>query len=98
MMQYCHLCTPKGFLDTINTVTGDSYEVQVLFCSSMAGFYPATLAFEFKLDLQTSAAFYTVCFIEAQLTSVGVFPKIMDGVRPEGYHRSLNTLLNIQKM
>lgn len=64
----------------------------------MAGFYPATLAFEFKLDLQTSSAFYSVCFIEAQWTSVEDLHKIVDGVRPEGYHRSLNTLLNVQQM
>uniref|UniRef100_A0A3Q3WG79 RNA helicase n=1 Tax=Mola mola TaxID=94237 RepID=A0A3Q3WG79_MOLML len=77
--------------------SGDSYEVQINFCCRMAGFYPATLAFEFKLDLQTSSAFYSVCFIEAQWTSVEDLPKIVDGVRPEGYHRSLNTLLNSLK-
>uniref|UniRef100_A0A8C2ZHV5 RNA helicase n=1 Tax=Cyclopterus lumpus TaxID=8103 RepID=A0A8C2ZHV5_CYCLU len=99
---------------------GDTYEVQVNFRCSLVGFYPATLAFEFKPDLQPStAAFHIVRFIEAHCrTALGlelapVAPykprslpawtpqgnyTIVDGQRPEGYKRSLNTLLNIQQM
>ncbi|XP_037540408.1 putative helicase mov-10-B.2 [Nematolebias whitei] len=52
---------------------GDSYEVQVKFCCSIVGFFPATLAFEFKPDLQVSTAFHIVRFIEAQcITSLGL--------------------------
>ncbi|XP_042348310.1 putative helicase mov-10-B.2 [Plectropomus leopardus] len=53
---------------------GESYEVQVHFCCSVVGFYPATLAFEFKPDLQpSSSAFHIVRFIEAQCrTALGL--------------------------
>ncbi|XP_045911976.1 putative helicase mov-10-B.2 isoform X1 [Micropterus dolomieu] len=53
---------------------GDSYNIQVHFCCSLVGFYPATLAFEFKPDLQpSSAAFHIVRFIEAQcITALGL--------------------------
>uniref|UniRef100_A0A3P9BUE3 RNA helicase n=1 Tax=Maylandia zebra TaxID=106582 RepID=A0A3P9BUE3_9CICH len=53
---------------------GDSYKIQALFRFSLVGFYPATLAFEFKPDLQpSSAAFYIVRFIEAEcVTSLGL--------------------------
>ncbi|KAI3356934.1 hypothetical protein L3Q82_003576 [Scortum barcoo] len=47
---------------------GDSYEIQLHFRTSLVGFYPATLAFEFKPDLH-SAAFYIVRFIEAHYTT-----------------------------
>uniref|UniRef100_A0AAQ4QKQ1 RNA helicase n=2 Tax=Gasterosteus aculeatus aculeatus TaxID=481459 RepID=A0AAQ4QKQ1_GASAC len=52
---------------------GDSYEVQVKLCCRSVGFYPATLAFEFKPDLQTSAAaFHILRYIEAQcITALG---------------------------
>ncbi|TKS77630.1 putative helicase mov-10-B.2 [Collichthys lucidus] len=50
---------------------GDSYEVHVHFHCTLVGFYPATLAFEFKPDLQ-SAAFHIVRFIEARcITALG---------------------------
>ncbi|XP_005914763.1 putative helicase mov-10-B.2 [Haplochromis burtoni] len=53
---------------------GDSYKIQAVFRFSLVGFYPATLAFEFKPDLQpSSAAFYIVRFIEAEcVTSLGL--------------------------
>ncbi|XP_017270570.1 putative helicase mov-10-B.1 [Kryptolebias marmoratus] len=53
---------------------GDSYEVQVRFRCSFVGVFPATLAFEFKPDLQASStAFHIVRFIEAQcITSLGL--------------------------
>ncbi|XP_032376607.1 putative helicase mov-10-B.1 [Etheostoma spectabile] len=53
---------------------GDSYEIQVHLRCSLVGFYPATLAFEFKPDLEpSSAAFHIVRFIEAQcLTALGM--------------------------
>ncbi|XP_069378985.1 putative helicase mov-10-B.2 isoform X2 [Paralichthys olivaceus] len=53
---------------------GESYNISVHFRCSWVGFYPATLAFEFKPDLEpTSAEFYIVRFIEAQcITSLGV--------------------------
>uniref|UniRef100_A0A7N6FBN5 RNA helicase n=1 Tax=Anabas testudineus TaxID=64144 RepID=A0A7N6FBN5_ANATE len=52
--------------------SGDSYEIHVHFCCSLVGFYPATLAFEFKPDLQASTTFHIVRFFEAQcLTSLG---------------------------
>uniref|UniRef100_A0A3Q3WG00 RNA helicase n=1 Tax=Mola mola TaxID=94237 RepID=A0A3Q3WG00_MOLML len=51
---------------------GDSYSIQVKFSCSSVGFYPATLAFEFKPDLQTPTAFHIVRFIEAQfVTALG---------------------------
>lgn len=51
---------------------GDSYNVRAHFCCSYVGFYPATLAFEFKPD-RSSAAFYIVRFIEAEfVTSLGL--------------------------
>uniref|UniRef100_A0A8D0DA04 RNA helicase n=1 Tax=Sander lucioperca TaxID=283035 RepID=A0A8D0DA04_SANLU len=54
--------------------SGDSYEIQVHIRCSLVGFYPATLAFEFKPDLQlSSAAFHIVRFIEAQcITALGL--------------------------
>lgn len=63
-------------LNIINTcvfISGDSYEVQVKLCCRSVGFYPATLAFEFKPDLQTSAAvFHILRYIEAQcITALG---------------------------
>uniref|UniRef100_A0A8D3B7Z4 RNA helicase n=1 Tax=Scophthalmus maximus TaxID=52904 RepID=A0A8D3B7Z4_SCOMX len=53
---------------------GDSCDVQLHFHCSWVGIYPATLAFEFTPDLQTSsAAFHIVRFIEAQcITSLGL--------------------------
>ncbi|XP_054464459.1 putative helicase mov-10-B.2 [Anoplopoma fimbria] len=53
---------------------GDTYKVQVSFRCSLVGFYPATLAFEFKPDLQPStAAFHIVRYIEAQcITALGL--------------------------
>uniref|UniRef100_A0A8D0A321 RNA helicase n=1 Tax=Sander lucioperca TaxID=283035 RepID=A0A8D0A321_SANLU len=50
------------------------YEIQVHIRCSLVGFYPATLAFEFKPDLQlSSAAFHIVRFIEAQcITALGL--------------------------
>ncbi|XP_070695391.1 putative helicase mov-10-B.2 [Pempheris klunzingeri] len=53
---------------------GDSYEIQVHFNCSSVGFYPATLAFEFKPDQQpSSAAFHIVRFIEARcITALGL--------------------------
>uniref|UniRef100_A0A3P8S1T5 RNA helicase n=1 Tax=Amphiprion percula TaxID=161767 RepID=A0A3P8S1T5_AMPPE len=61
-------------LSPLSLKPGDSYEIQVQFNCSLVGFYPATLAFEFKPDLQpSSAAFYIVRFIEAQcITSLGL--------------------------
>ncbi|XP_073326824.1 putative helicase mov-10-B.2 [Pagrus major] len=51
---------------------GASYEIQVHISCSLVGFYPATLAFEFKPDLQSSTAFHIVRFIEAQcITALG---------------------------
>uniref|UniRef100_A0A4W5LHS3 Uncharacterized protein n=1 Tax=Hucho hucho TaxID=62062 RepID=A0A4W5LHS3_9TELE len=44
---------------------GDKYEVQLHFKSSLLGFYPATLVFEFKPSL-TSPPFHLLRFIEAQ--------------------------------
>ncbi|XP_060926857.1 putative helicase mov-10-B.2 [Limanda limanda] len=53
---------------------GESYDISVHFRCSWVGFYPVTLAFEFKPDLEpTSAEFYIVRFIEARcLSSLGV--------------------------
>ncbi|XP_015224549.1 PREDICTED: putative helicase mov-10-B.2, partial [Cyprinodon variegatus] len=53
---------------------GDSYEVEVSFQCSLVGFFPATLAFEFKPDLEpTTAAFHIVRIIEAMcITELGV--------------------------
>nr|XP_020471905.1 putative helicase mov-10-B.1 [Monopterus albus] len=51
---------------------GDSYEIQVCFSCKMVGFYPATLAFEFKPDLNDSDAFHIVRFFEARcVTALG---------------------------
>ncbi|KAM6924867.1 putative helicase mov-10-B.2 [Xenentodon cancila] len=60
-------------LNPLQLKAGDSYEIQVQFQCSEVGFYPATLAFEFKQDLQSSsAAFYIVRSIETQcITSLG---------------------------
>uniref|UniRef100_A0A667YRE2 RNA helicase n=1 Tax=Myripristis murdjan TaxID=586833 RepID=A0A667YRE2_9TELE len=53
--------------------TGATYQILVHFRSSLVGFYPATLAFEFKPDLSASNAFYIVRFIEARcVTSLGM--------------------------
>ncbi|XP_061590937.1 putative helicase mov-10-B.1 [Cololabis saira] len=50
---------------------GESYEIQVDFQCTEVGFYPATLAFEFKENLQSSS-FYIVRSIEARcVTSLG---------------------------
>uniref|UniRef100_A0A3Q3WQ27 RNA helicase n=1 Tax=Mola mola TaxID=94237 RepID=A0A3Q3WQ27_MOLML len=99
--------------------SGDSYSIQVKFSCSSVGFYPATLAFEFKPDLQTPTAFHIVRFIEAQfVTALGrelapiapykpqslpawtpeVDYSIVDGVQPEGYRHSVNTLSNTQQL
>ncbi|XP_041656201.1 putative helicase mov-10-B.2 [Cheilinus undulatus] len=53
---------------------GQSYDIQVSFHCSLVGFYPATLAFEFKPDLlPTSATFHIVRYIQAQcITSLGL--------------------------
>ncbi|CAB1428895.1 unnamed protein product [Pleuronectes platessa] len=53
---------------------GESYDISVSFRCSWVGFYPVTLAFEFKPDLEpTSAEFYIVRFIEARcITALGV--------------------------
>lgn len=63
---------------TLNIITcyvlfsGASYKIQLHFRCSLVGFYPATLAFEFKPDLN-STAFHIVRFIEAQyITSLGL--------------------------
>ncbi|KAM8753802.1 putative helicase mov-10-B.1 [Acanthopagrus schlegelii] len=51
---------------------GESYEIQVTISCSLVGFYPATLAFEFKPDLESSTAFHIVRYIEAQcITALG---------------------------
>uniref|UniRef100_A0A673BL22 RNA helicase n=1 Tax=Sphaeramia orbicularis TaxID=375764 RepID=A0A673BL22_9TELE len=55
-----------------NLQLSDSYEIQVYFSCSLVGYYPATLAFEFKPDLQTSTTFHIVRYIEAQcMTTLG---------------------------
>ncbi|XP_008411964.1 putative helicase mov-10-B.1 [Poecilia reticulata] len=53
---------------------GDSYEIEVRFRCELVGFFPATLAFEFKPDLEpTTTAFHIVRIIEAQcITSLGL--------------------------
>ncbi|KAM6981807.1 putative helicase mov-10-B.2 [Tautogolabrus adspersus] len=53
---------------------GQSYEIQVSFHCSFVGYYPATLAFEFKQDLEpSSTAFHIVRYIEAQcITALGL--------------------------
>lgn len=52
--------------------SGHSYEIQVSFRCSSVGFYPATLAFEFKPDLITSDVFHIVRFIETwRMTALG---------------------------
>ncbi|XP_023188535.1 putative helicase MOV-10 [Xiphophorus maculatus] len=53
---------------------GDSYEIVVRFRSELVGFFPATLAFEFKPDLEpNTTAFHIVRIIEAQcITSLGL--------------------------
>lgn len=52
--------------------SGDRYNIQVKFCCTMVGFYPATLAFEFKPDLNESATFHIVRFLEARcVTALG---------------------------
>ncbi|XP_040905865.1 putative helicase mov-10-B.1 [Toxotes jaculatrix] len=61
----------------INPLTlkpGDSYEIKVYFQCKWVGFYPATLAFEFKPDLgPSSSPFHIVRFIETQcITSLGM--------------------------
>lgn len=70
--------TQQTTMNTLNNFTwydlfsGASYEIQVYFRCSLVGFYPATLAFEFKPDLH-STAFHIVRFIEAQyITSLGL--------------------------
>lgn len=100
--------------------SGERYSIQVKFSCSSVGFYPATLAFEFKPDLQTPQdPFHIVRFIEAQfVTALGrelapIAPykprslpawtpdfnfSVVDGVQPEGYRHSVNTLSNTQQM
>ncbi|KAM4738304.1 putative helicase mov-10-B.1 [Anableps anableps] len=53
---------------------GDRYEVEVSFRCDLVGFFPATLAFEFKPDLEpTTTAFHIVRIFEAQcITSLGM--------------------------
>ncbi|XP_016535601.1 putative helicase mov-10-B.1 isoform X2 [Poecilia formosa] len=53
---------------------GDSYEIEVRFRCELVGFFPATLAFEFKPDLEpATAAFHIVRIIEARcITSLGL--------------------------
>ncbi|CAJ1085150.1 putative helicase mov-10-B.1 isoform X1 [Xyrichtys novacula] len=53
---------------------GHSYDIQVIFSSSLVGFYPAALAFEFKPDiLPSTAAFHIVRYIQAQcITALGL--------------------------
>ncbi|XP_068603628.1 putative helicase mov-10-B.2 [Brachionichthys hirsutus] len=51
---------------------GSSYDIQVKFCCISVGFYPATLAFEFKPDLEDSAAFHIMRFLEVRfITALG---------------------------
>ncbi|XP_046896067.1 putative helicase mov-10-B.1 [Hypomesus transpacificus] len=51
----------------LQLLPGVRYEIQVKFKPRMVGFYPATLAFEFKTDLLPSTpAFHIVRFLEAQ--------------------------------
>uniref|UniRef100_A0A7N8Y4K8 RNA helicase n=1 Tax=Mastacembelus armatus TaxID=205130 RepID=A0A7N8Y4K8_9TELE len=62
---------------------GDSYQIQVHFKCSFVGFYPATLAFEFKPDLQASTKFHIVRFIEATcVTALGLELKPEKPFRP----------------
>ncbi|KAM9343086.1 putative helicase mov-10-B.1 isoform 2-T2 [Pholidichthys leucotaenia] len=53
---------------------GDSYKIEVIFRCTLVGYYSATLAFEFKPDLQPSTdAFHIVRFFEAEcITSLGL--------------------------
>ncbi|XP_054905535.1 putative helicase mov-10-B.1 [Poeciliopsis prolifica] len=53
---------------------GDSYEIEVRIRSELVGYFPATLAFEFKPDLEpTTTAFHIVRIIEARcITSLGL--------------------------
>lgn len=54
-------------------LSGQSYDIQVIFCCSLVGFYPATLAFEFKPDLESSTTFHIVRYIQAQcITALGL--------------------------
>lgn len=51
---------------------GESYEIKIKFSGCTVGFHPATLAFEFKPDLQSSTSFHIVRYIEAQcMTTLG---------------------------
>ncbi|KAM8830509.1 putative helicase mov-10-B.1 isoform 1-T1 [Synchiropus picturatus] len=53
--------------------SGDSYEVQLHFHCTLVGFYPATLAFEFKSHSESTAAFHIVRFVEAHcMSSLGL--------------------------
>ena len=74
--------------------SGDGYEIQIRFHCTLVGFYPATLAFEFQPDLQSSNAFHIVRFIEAQcMTYLGrelapiapYKPRSITAVIPETY-------------
>ncbi|KAM3872352.1 putative helicase mov-10-B.1 [Diretmus argenteus] len=57
----------------MNKLKKDKYEIQVHFRLSCVGFYPATLAFEFKAEGTPSTAFHIVRFIEAKcVTSLGM--------------------------
>ncbi|XP_071388136.1 putative helicase mov-10-B.1 [Centroberyx affinis] len=66
-----HKVTPAN---PLSLEPGASYEIQIRFRSTLVGFYPATLAFEFKPDLlPSSSAFHIVRFIEAKcVTSLGM--------------------------
>ncbi|CAK6951504.1 putative helicase mov-10-B.1 [Scomber scombrus] len=73
---------------------GDGYEIQIRFHCTLVGFYPATLAFEFQPDMQSSTAFHIVRFIEAQcMTHLGrelapiapYKPRSLPAVIPETY-------------
>ncbi|XP_041860415.1 putative helicase mov-10-B.2 [Melanotaenia boesemani] len=61
-------------LNPLRISPGGTYEIQVYFRCDSVGFYPATLAFEFKPDLTPSSKpFHIVRFIEAQcITSLGL--------------------------
>uniref|UniRef100_A0A671X1Q8 RNA helicase n=1 Tax=Sparus aurata TaxID=8175 RepID=A0A671X1Q8_SPAAU len=64
--------TQQTSLPVFDLFSGESYEIQVTFSCTLVGFYPATLAFEFKPDLQSSTAFHIVRYIEAKcITALG---------------------------
>uniref|UniRef100_A0A671WXE7 RNA helicase n=1 Tax=Sparus aurata TaxID=8175 RepID=A0A671WXE7_SPAAU len=80
---------------------GESYEIQVTFSCTLVGFYPATLAFEFKPDLQSSTAFHIVRYIEAKcITALGrelapiapYKPRTLPAWTPEVYYFEENLM------